>query len=185
MNNFRLKNIVGVLALTAAVAACSKDDDVAVESTAPAPVEETAPAAPAPAPVTNEPVVAEPLRPADTAANAGGFVEFVGGDKVYFALDSSELSSTARATLEKQADWLNHYTRISVTVEGHCDERGTREYNLALGERRANAVKEYLVALGVRSSRVNTVSYGKERPLVSGSGESVWSQNRRGTTTLR
>ena len=184
MNTFRPQNILGLLALTIAVAACSKDE-APVEETAPAPAEEAAPAAPAPAPVNTAPVMAEPVRPADTSADLDGFVEYVGEDKVFFALDSSELSSNARAKLEKQAEWLNHYSRVRIAVEGHCDERGTREYNLALGERRANAVKEYLVALGVRANRISTVSYGKERPLVSGSGESVWSQNRRGTTVLR
>ncbi len=107
------------------------------------------------------------------------------GDRVFFGYDSSELDSSARATLEKQAAWLNQYANLNITVEGHCDERGTREYNLALGERRAQAVKNYLVSLGVSPSRVNTISYGKERPAVLGTGEEAWSRNRRGVTVVQ
>ncbi len=106
------------------------------------------------------------------------------GDRVFFAYDSSELTDEARATLQSQAEWLDYHSRARVTIEGHCDERGTREYNLALGERRANAVKSYLMALGVSSSRINTISYGKERPAVVGNGDSAWSQNRRGVMTV-
>ncbi|MFO1241610.1 MAG: peptidoglycan-associated lipoprotein Pal [Rickettsiales bacterium] len=106
------------------------------------------------------------------------------GDRVFFALDSSSLSGEAQSTLERQANWLKQYGNFSATIEGHCDERGTREYNLALGERRATAVKNYLVNLGVPASRLSTISYGKERPAVLGSDESAWSQNRRGVTVL-
>jgi peptidoglycan-associated lipoprotein len=106
------------------------------------------------------------------------------GDRVFFGYDSYELSPEARATLEKQAQWLAQYSTLSITVEGHADERGTREYNLALGERRANSVKNYLVALGVDGGRVNTISYGKERPLVAGSDDTSWAQNRRGMTKV-
>lgn len=103
---------------------------------------------------------------------------------VYFGYDRYDLSSAARASLQAQAAWLKAHSDVKVTVEGHCDERGTREYNLALGDRRANSVKNYLVALGVDPSRIHTVSYGKERPAVTGSGESSWSQNRRGYTRV-
>mgnify|MGYP003571064702 CR=1 FL=1 len=106
------------------------------------------------------------------------------GDRVFFAFDKSELSSSARATLDRQAQWLKQYRSVQVVVEGHCDERGTREYNLALGERRANSVKEYLVAQGVDPNRIRTISYGKERPAVAGSNEAAWSQNRRGVTDI-
>jgi peptidoglycan-associated lipoprotein len=107
------------------------------------------------------------------------------GDRVFFAYDSSEITDEARSTLSKQAKWLMRHPRERVTIEGHCDERGTREYNLALGERRANAVKNYLIALGVPASRMTTISYGKERPAVAGDGDSVWSQNRRGVLVVR
>jgi len=104
------------------------------------------------------------------------------GDRVFFDLDRYDLKPEAQATLERQAAWLQKYPSVTVTVEGHCDERGTREYNLALGERRANAVKNYLEALGVNGNRITTVSYGKERPEVQGSSEEAWAQNRRGVT---
>jgi peptidoglycan-associated lipoprotein len=106
------------------------------------------------------------------------------GDRVFFGYNESELSAEARATLDRQAIWLKKYPQTEITVEGHCDERGTREYNLALGERRAVAVKNYLVADGINASRVKTVSYGKERPAVLGSNEAAWAQNRRGVTVV-
>ena len=106
------------------------------------------------------------------------------GDRVFFAYDSSDLGAEARAALEQQAAWLKKYGAVRVTLEGHADERGTREYNLALGERRANAVKDYLVALGINPSRVNTISYGKERPAAIGHNEVAWAQNRRGVMVV-
>ncbi len=106
------------------------------------------------------------------------------GDRVFFGYDRYDLSSEGRDILAAQATWLQQYDSLYVTVEGHADERGTREYNLALGERRANSVKNYLVALGVSPSRINVISYGKERPAVPGSNESAWSQNRRGVTIV-
>jgi peptidoglycan-associated lipoprotein len=106
------------------------------------------------------------------------------GDRVFFAFDSSSLSSEAQQTLQRQAAWLKQYPNVSVTVEGHCDERGTREYNLALGERRANAAKKYLASEGIAASRISTISYGKERPAVIGDNEDAWSKNRRAVTVL-
>lgn len=106
------------------------------------------------------------------------------GDRVFFAYDSSVLTSEGQATLQRQAAWLKQYSTVNVTVEGHADERGTREYNIALGERRANAAKNYLVSLGIPSSRVSVVSYGKERPAVLGSSEDAYAQNRRAVTVV-
>ena len=106
------------------------------------------------------------------------------GDRVLFGFDRFDLTPQARATLDRQAAWLQQYSAVTVQIEGHADERGTRAYNLALGERRANAVRNYLVALGVSPTRITTISYGKERPAVSGSNESAWSQNRRGVTVI-
>ena len=106
------------------------------------------------------------------------------GDRVFFDYDSYEIRPDAQDTLRKQGAWLQQYRQYTVTIEGHCDERGTREYNLALGERRANSVKNYLVALGVDANRIQTISYGKERPEVPGSDETAWAQNRRGVTVL-
>ena len=106
------------------------------------------------------------------------------GDRVFFDFDKSALSAEGKATLDKQAAWLKKYPQWAITVEGHADERGTREYNLALGEKRANSVKKYLAAAGIADSRLKTISYGKERPAVQGSNEAAWAQNRRGVTVL-
>ena len=127
--------------------------------------------------------------PASTATNVttpGSPQEFVVnvGDRVWFETDSSELTPTARATLDKQAQWLNQYARYAFTVEGHADERGTREYNIALGARRAQAVREYFTARGIQATRMRTVSYGKERPIAVCDNISCWSQNRRAVTVL-
>ena len=107
------------------------------------------------------------------------------GDRVFFDFDRSDLKPEARATLERQAAWLKQYSNVRLQIEGHCDERGTREYNLALGERRANATKNYLVALGIPASRLSTISYGKERPAVLGSNEAAWAQNRRAVSVVQ
>ncbi len=106
------------------------------------------------------------------------------GDRVFFGTDRYDISPEARVILEKQANWLMQYGDLNVTVEGHADERGTREYNLALGERRANSVKNYLVALGVDPRRIETITYGKERPSVPGANEAAWAQNRRSVTKI-
>ena len=106
------------------------------------------------------------------------------GDTVHFAFNQYNIEDNDKATLQRQATWLQKYPAIRVTVEGDCDERGTREYNLALGARRANAVKEFLVSVGVSSSRVETISYGKEHPICTQSSEDCWAQNRRGVTTI-
>ena len=106
------------------------------------------------------------------------------GDTVHFALNKYQVEDNDKTLLQRQAAWLNKYPRVRVRIEGHCDERGTREYNLALGARRANAVKEYLTGQGVSAERIDTISYGKERPVCAESNEACWSQNRRGVTTI-
>ena len=103
-------------------------------------------------------------------------------DRVFFATNESVLTTISRDTLRKQAAWLRENGNVSVVIEGHADERGTREYNLALGERRANAVKDYLMTYGISGSRLSVISYGKERPVNSGSNPLAWSQNRRSVT---
>lgn len=105
-------------------------------------------------------------------------------DTVFFAFDSSALSAEATAALDTQVNWLKNHEGTNVIVQGYCDERGTREYNLALGERRANAVKQYLVSQGIAEDRISTISYGKERPAVFGSNEAAWAQNRRAVTVV-
>ena len=106
------------------------------------------------------------------------------GDRVFFGYDSSDLDSDALELLQDQVAWLKQNSDVSVTIEGHCDERGTREYNLALGEKRAQAVKNYLIGLGINPDRVSTISYGKERPAVVGSNDWAWAQNRRSVSIV-
>lgn len=106
-------------------------------------------------------------------------------DRVFFAFDSSAISPDSAEILDTQVKWLKKHENVNVVVQGYCDERGTREYNLALGERRANAVKQYLVSQGVAADRISTISYGKERPAVLGSNEAAWAQNRRAVTVVK
>ena len=106
------------------------------------------------------------------------------GDRVFFGYDRHDLTGEARQVLELQARWLQQYPSTQVIIEGHADERGTREYNLALGDRRATAVRNYLIAMGVDARRIRTISYGKEQPAVLGSGPQVWAQNRRAVTII-
>lgn len=124
---------------------------------------------------------------APQAPAAGSVEEFTQsvGDRVFFGFDRYDLTAEAQAQLQKQATWLKTYPQYRFVIEGHCDERGTREYNLALGERRATAVKNYLVALGIDPARMQTISYGKERPAVLGSNEAAWAQNCRGVIVLQ
>ena len=124
---------------------------------------------------------------AGAAATPGSQQDFVVnvGDRVFFQTDSTELTAQSRATLDKQAQWLTTYSQYSqFTIEGHADERGTREYNLALGARRAQTVRDYLISRGVAANRIRTISYGKERPVALCDDISCWSQNRRAVTVL-
>ena len=107
------------------------------------------------------------------------------GDRVFFDYDQHDLTGEARSTVERQSQWLKQYGSVSIVVEGHSDERGTREYNLALGEKRANTVRNYLIANGVDASRIQVISYGKERPAVMGSDEQSWAQNRRAVVVIQ
>ena len=120
------------------------------------------------------------------AAAPGSQQDFVVnvGDRVFFETDSTELTSQSRATLDKQAQWLQMYNRYAFTIEGHADERGTREYNIALGARRAQTVRDYLASRGIEPNRMRTIAYGKERPVVVCDDISCWSQNRRAVTVL-
>lgn len=129
-------------------------------------------------------VVSEPMDMGPTPGTQADLNE-TAGDRVFFGFDRYDLSPEAQATLRAQAEWLKSFPSVDVIVEGHCDERGTREYNLALGERRANSVKNYLVALGVSADRIDTVSYGKERPAVLGSNPEAWAKNRRGVMVVQ
>jgi peptidoglycan-associated lipoprotein len=125
--------------------------------------------------------------PVDQGVVPGSRADFersVTSNTVNFALDSFGLDARARAILDSQAQWLTHWPNVPVSLEGHCDERGTREYNLALGDRRATAAKNYLAARGVAPGRISTISYGKERPIALGSDEASWAQNRRAVTIV-
>ena len=117
-------------------------------------------------------------------ANLQAYLQNEIGDRIYFETNKHNISSAAAYTLESQANWINSTPGFQIIVEGHCDERGTREYNLALGERRANAVKEFLVSLGVEAGRISTISYGKERPAAEGSTSESWAENRRSVTVI-
>ena len=116
--------------------------------------------------------------------SAADFKRSAQSDTVLFGLDMYDIDGTARGILDSQSEWLQRYPAVTITVEGHADERGTREYNLALGDRRANAAKNYLAARGVAPSRITTISYGKERPVALGSDEESWAQNRRAVTVV-
>ena len=163
---------VMLLASAAALGACSKK---APEQLPPPPPSTTAPSTPTPAPTPAGPQV----------GSQEHFVSAVNGQNViYFDTDRFNIDSQDAAALQTQAQYLARYPQVLVTVEGHADERGTREYNLALGERRANAAKNYLVSLGVDAGRVATVSYGKERPVALGSDEQSWAKNRRAVSVV-
>lgn len=175
-------NILGMIAAVALVAACETapeqtDDSGGAGATGTSSATATAPTTTGPTKPTIGPVGPTSGSQEDLVVNVG--------DRVFFDFDKYNLKAEARAVLEKQAAWLNKYRVVTINVEGHCDERGTREYNLALGERRANSVKDYLVALGVSADRIRTISYGKERPVALGSNEDAWRQNRRSVTVVR
>lgn len=152
----------------------------------PAPVEEPPPFLEKAEPVVEETVEVVETPPVTSSIAPGSLEDFRVnvGERVYFDLDQYRLDTEDQDILKRQAAWLASYPDIRVLVAGNADERGTREYNLALGERRANAVKEYLVSLGVSASRVDTVSYGKERPVVAGSDDQSWALNRNGWTQI-
>jgi len=125
-----------------------------------------------------------PTNEGPTPGSRADFLAQAGSDTVHFATDSSDIDSEAQSILTKQAQWLAKYPNVRVTIEGHCDERGTREYNLALGDRRANSAKNFLVNAGVNAARISVISYGKERPIATGSDEEAWAQNRRAVTVV-
>jgi peptidoglycan-associated lipoprotein len=159
MSAMRAMKLVGVLAAVLALGACARNGTVDA----------------------NNPALSNA-----SAATPGSQQDFVVnvGDRVFFESDSSELTQQSIGTLEKQAQWLRTYPQYSFIVEGHADERGTREYNIALGARRAQAVRDYLASRGVPAQRMRTISYGKERPVAVCNDISCWSQNRRAVTVL-
>ncbi|MCQ8240410.1 peptidoglycan-associated lipoprotein Pal [Rhizosaccharibacter radicis] len=157
--------LLGALGMAALLAACSGSDNAntgAASGTG----------------ASSAPVgAAAPGSEADLVANVG--------DRIYYGLNESSLSSDAQATLDRQAAWLQRYPQVSVQIAGNCDDRGTEEYNIALGNRRANAARDYLVAKGISADRLSTISYGKDRPTATGDDEQAWSQNRNAITSVR
>jgi len=162
-----------VSALALSVAGCTKKKP---EELPPAP------AATAPAPEAEAPQPAPQTGP--IPGSRADFLQQAGTDTIHFGTDLYDIDAESQAILSRQAQWLAKNPNVSVTIEGHCDERGTREYNLALGDRRANAAKNYLVNAGVAASRLSVISYGKERPVATGSDEGSWAQNRRAVTVV-
>jgi len=168
------------------ISACATKPEIVEEVV---PVAQTAPQVFEPvAPPPPPPVAEAPAAPAFVPPTPGSLQDFVyqsGGDaRVYFGYDQNALTNEARDILRRQASWLNSYSNVTAVIEGNADERGTREYNLALAARRANSVKAFLVSQGVSPSRLTTVSYGKERPIEGGSDEYSWSRNRNGHTNV-
>ncbi|MBB2190133.1 peptidoglycan-associated lipoprotein Pal [Gluconacetobacter azotocaptans] len=157
----RLK-LLGALGMAVLLAACSDNSDKGATTGTGAAAQTTG--------VT-------PGSEADLVANVG--------DRVFFELNKNNLSTEAQGTLDRQAAWLAKYPQVTIQVAGNCDDRGTEEYNIALGERRANAARDYLVAKGVAASRITTISYGKDRPTATGDDEQSWAQNRNAITSVR
>jgi peptidoglycan-associated lipoprotein len=160
----RLSPVLLVATATIALAACSKKP----------------PANLPPAPMDTAPQAQAPSGP--VPGSQADFVASIKSDTIHFETDKSDIGEQDKAILQSQAQWLTKFPEKRITIEGHCDERGTREYNLALGERRANAAKNFLASLGVNPARMTTMSYGKERPIALGSDEASWAQNRRAVT---
>ncbi|MEM7730501.1 MAG: peptidoglycan-associated lipoprotein Pal [Pseudomonadota bacterium] len=167
------------------LAACATQPDPVPE---PEPVVQAPPPVtqPAPPPQVIAPTPIDPVAQPPVPGSIDDFAYQTGGDpRVYFGYDQHTLSPQARDTLRQQAEWLKRYPNYTAVVEGHADERGTRQYNIALGARRANSVKSFLVGQGVEPGRLTTVSYGKERPIDARSNEEGWARNRNGHTNLR
>ncbi len=171
-SNGKMKAAILLLASTALLTACEKKevDDL-------------------PPPATGSQGAGTQTDPNANAVRPGSQEDFLasvgfGQDRIFFDTDRYNIDSRDQVTLQTQAQWMARYPNAQITIEGHADERGTRDYNLALGERRANAAKNYLVSLGIGAGRIRTVSYGKERPEALGSNEQAWSQNRRAVTVI-
>ena len=185
MNN-SLKTTLGAALAALLLSACATTPK---EEPAQKPTEEViepviAPPEPEPE-IPQEPTIETRPYEGPVPGSVADFVQSAGGDaRIYFGYDQYDLTPDARDTLRKQAEWLNNFVRVTAVIEGNADERGTREYNLALGARRAEAVKDFLVSQGVAASRLTTVSYGKERPIDARSNEEGWAKNRNGNTNL-
>jgi len=185
----RLRTVLVLVVLVVAVgaAACKKNPPAVPApppAPPPAPIATNTPPPPPPPPPPPAPVPVPPAPPSEAELFARMSLEDINSqrplDDIYFDYDQADLSDKARASLQKNASWLQRWTSTRITVEGHADSRGTSEYNLALGERRATITRDYLVSLGISAARVNVVSMGEEQPTCTQENESCWSQNRRG-----
>ena len=180
--------LLGLLAIALLVSSCATDTEESGSASSEGTSTQATSSGGSGSTVTTAPTEKEamkpmkPMEPKGLAPDSQEYLVVNVGDRVFFGYDKSEISSESADTLKRQAAWMQENANVTVVVEGHADERGTREYNLALGERRANAVREHLISLGVSAARISTISYGKERPAVLGSNEAAWAQNRRSVT---
>jgi peptidoglycan-associated lipoprotein len=165
------KTVLFIAVATIALAGCAKKRP---EVLPPAPTQDNQPAQPQ----------QQPRGSGILPGSADDFVRSISSDTIHFGFDNYDIDPEAQRILDSQAAWLIRFPNVHVTIEGHCDERGTREYNLALGDRRANSAKNYLAGKGVAAVRITTISYGKERPIAQGSDEASWAQNRRAVTVV-
>lgn len=186
MKGFKRGAVSASLGLALLLAACGGNKMMPMAPPAPPPPPPMMPAPPPPPPLPAPPPPRPPA-PVQQSIVPGSVQDFQVnvGDRVFFDFDKSDLDDRARGVLQKQAAWLQRYGAVILTIEGHSDERGTREYNIALGARRAQSVKDYLTSLGVSTARLETISYGKERPVCIESNEACWAQNRRGVSLIK
>jgi peptidoglycan-associated lipoprotein len=175
LNSRYIVRLALIFGSAASIAACAN------KPPPPAPVQSTPPSNYGPPPPPTSPMGSQNLGP--VPGSTQDFVVNV-GDRVYFDTDQYTVRADGQQTLAHQADWLSRYPRVAIRIEGNCDERGTREYNLALGARRADSVKSFLVSRGINPARITTISYGKEQPMDAGTGEEAWSHNRNAHTAL-
>jgi peptidoglycan-associated lipoprotein len=182
---FMVRSFTGSAALRLALVATAAASLAACQSK-PKPTYPTQTAPPANTGPTTAPPQAGPVTGQPTAPIPGSTQDFVVnvGDRVYFDTDQHDIREDARPLLTAQAEWLRRYPSVVVKIEGNADERGTREYNLALGARRANSVRDFLVSQGVTAGRISTISFGKEQPIDAGSGEEAWAKNRNARTAI-
>ncbi len=189
MMSFKLRGSVGIFTVALMLAACSSKPKAGLETAQPpTSTGSTQSGTTASGESNTNTTPLETLATNQNGATPGtqeDLIAVVGSDRVFFDYDSDVLDATSQDKLRAQAAWLAKYPNVNVAIEGHCDERGTREYNLALGDRRAEAVRTYLTSLGISGNRVTTISYGKERPDAVGSDEESWARNRRGVTIIR
>ena len=176
LNGSNLARLALVSVAVASLGACAKKAKPAFDTTPPAAQQPSTPLPPSSGQVSEAPTGALPGSVQDFIVNVG--------DRVYFDTDRHDIRADAQPILDAQAAWLRRYPSVNVRIEGNCDERGTREYNLALGARRANSVRDYLVSRGIESARIATISFGKEQPIDPGSGEEAWQKNRNGHTAI-